>query len=113
VGALIVLPLRIESEANAREHWAKKAKRVKQHREAAYWHCKAGDMPRFMFPLTVRVTRIAPRELDDDNLSGGCKALRDGVADYLGIKDNDPRVTWAYAQRKGEPKQYAVEISFT
>lgn len=48
--------------------------------------------------------------LDDDNLAGSAKSLRDGIADRLQIDDRDPRVQWKYAQRKGEPKQYAVEI---
>jgi hypothetical protein len=27
--------------------------------------------------------------------------------------DRDPRVAWAYGQRKGVPKEYAVEITIT
>jgi len=106
----IELPIRVESEANAREHWAKKAKRVKQHRDAAFWHLKAAQAPRYIFPLTVRMVRIAPRELDSDNLGSGFKAIRDGVADWLGVKDNDPRVTWDYAQERGKPNTYACRI---
>jgi len=34
-----------------------------------------------------------------------------GIADALGIDDRDPRVSWRYAQRRGEPKVYAVEVS--
>jgi len=39
--------------------------------------------------------------------------LRDGVADYLGIDDRDPRVVWEYAQAKGEVREYAVLIEVT
>lgn len=54
---------------------------------------------------------MAPRELDDDGNVTSLKAVRDGVADALGMKsDRDPRVTWRYAQRKGAVREYAVEI---
>lgn len=33
-----------------------------------------------------------------------------GVADWLGIDDGDPRLTWQYAQRKSKPGNYAAEI---
>lgn len=101
----IELPLRIESTANLREHWAKKAKRTKNHRQAAI------VIPAHPLPCVVTLTRIAPRALDDDNLRSGLKALRDGIADRLGVKDNDPRVEWRYAQmRTMRPKHYACLV---
>ena len=33
-----------------------------------------------------------------------------GVADWLGINDNDPRVSWHYAQRKGAAWGVEVEV---
>lgn len=39
--------------------------------------------------------------LDDDNLRSALKAVRDGIAEKLGIDDRDPRVEWRYGQRKG------------
>lgn len=51
-------------------------------------------------PVVVTLTRVAPRALDDDNLAYSFKAIRDGVADGLGVRDNDPRVSWRYEQRK-------------
>lgn len=101
----ITLPLRTYSLANQREHWAKKAKRTKAERKAAYMAC-----PRVSLPCIVTLTRIAPRELDTDNLTGALKAVRDGVADRLGIDDADRRVWWMYAQRSDAPKTYGVEI---
>jgi hypothetical protein len=61
----------------------------------------------------IRLTRVtAPRGkiLDDDNLRGCLKAVRDGVADWLGINDNDPRVSWHYAQRNGTAWGVEVEV---
>lgn len=105
--------VRTVSEANAHEHWRNRQKRAKTHRLTAWaktMNHSATDGP-FEFPLVVTITRVAPRALDDDNLAGSQKHVRDGIADALGIDDRDPRVSWRYAQRRGEPKQYAVEVS--
>lgn len=62
------------------------------------------------FPCVVLLTRVAPSSgLDDDNLSGSLKAIRDAMAEWLGLDDRDPRVGWRYAQRRGP---WAVEVSF-
>lgn len=98
------LPIRIESVANKREHWSRKAARTKLHRFAAI------AIQPHALPCVVTLIRIAPRTLDDDNLSSGFKALRDGIADRLGVKDNDPRVTWRYAQQRGKAKEYAARV---
>lgn len=109
---MIEIPLRIESTLNKREHWAMRSRRASKQRESTVWALKASPTPSACIPAVVKLTRIAPRELDTDNLAGGFKSVRDGVADWLGIKDNDERVEWVYAQRRGKPKQYAVEIEF-
>jgi hypothetical protein len=106
----VVLPLKIISEANGREHWRKKAARVRNHRRAAMLGLNAVHPDWFPESATVTLTRISPRTLDDDNLASGFKAVRDGVADWLGIDDGDKRLTWRYAQRKGRPKEYAAEV---
>lgn len=104
--AVIELPIRIESEQNCRDHWSVKARRVKQHRLAAL------AVPVHALPCVVTITRVAPRKLDShDNLRSGFKALVDGIADRLGVKDNDQRVEWRYAQERGRAKEYACRIS--
>jgi hypothetical protein len=103
--AVYDLPLRIESVANKREHWTRRAERTKLHRFAAI------AVQPHPLPCVVTLTRVAPRELDDDNLRSGFKALRDGIADRLGVKDNDPRVRWAYDQRRGRAKEYAAQVT--
>jgi hypothetical protein len=111
----VTIPIKIESSLNLREHWRVRATRNSSHRSAAFFTLKAtgipvGDRPEV---CTVTLTRIAPRELDGDNLQGGFKSTRDGVADWLGMDDNDRRITWQYAQEKGAPKQYACRIEVT
>lgn len=107
----IKLPLRLVSEANAHEHWRRRQQRAKNQRDIACLVTRGtlgGKAPGA--PLTVTITRIAPRQLDSDNNVGSAKHVRDGVADALGINDRDPRVTWLYAQERGKPGEYAVRV---
>lgn len=60
--------------------------------------------------ITIVLTRVAPRKLDGDNLQSGFKAVRDGVAQWLGVDDGDDRLDWQYRQRNGGAKVYRVEI---
>lgn len=109
----VMLPLRLVSVLNVREHHMARARRTKRHRLAAALTLRAayGSAERLTGRLIVTFTRIAPRPLDcGDNLEASCKALRDGVADWLGIDDSDPRVTWRCAQARGGPRQYAARI---
>lgn len=106
----VVLPLRLKSSLNQREHWAKKARRTKAERDTVRW--LLGNKPRPALPCTVLMTRIAPRKLDDDNLRGAFKAVRDQVAAWLGVDDADPRVTWAYAQERGAVREYKARLEF-
>jgi hypothetical protein len=102
-GAL--LPLRTQGPNGSHGHWAALASRRKRERWAAFVLCPAAAVP-----CTVLLTRLSAGQLDDDNLRGALKGIRDGVADRLGVKDNDPRVTWNYAQAKAPRGTYAVRI---
>ena len=83
------LPLRLVSEANAHTHWRARAKRAKEQRVrvALGWH--AANLPALKKPSTVRLTRLSPRRLDDDNLASAFKAVRDEVAFQCGFDDRD------------------------
>jgi hypothetical protein len=115
----LVIPMKVASVANLREHWRSKARRNAVQRAAVHlavtsaWARgeRIADPPP---PGTVvTFTRVAPRELDDDNLASAFKAIRDQVAAEMGIDDRDKRVRWAYAQRKGGPRECAVVIEIT
>lgn len=105
--------IRLRSAANLREHWAVKAQRVKKEREIGY-----GLWPLLVYmrlnnwdKATVTLTRIAPRDLDGDNLQAAFKAIRDEVARCLNIDDADSRVEWIYRQEKpSRPKEYGVRV---
>ena len=116
----LVLEMPTLSESNQRDHWAVRARRVKAQRWQVYAsliYAYGYDRP--SCPLTVTLTRIAPRALDDDNLRGALKACRDGVADWLAPAhafgqgtDNAPGITWVYAQERGEPNTSSVGIAW-
>ena len=88
------IPLRLVSVANAREHWTKRARRVKRERAAALL------IQKHPLPCIVTIIRHGKRLMDGDNLQAASKGLRDGIADRLGVDDADPRVTWRYIQDK-------------
>jgi hypothetical protein len=110
------LPLTLPSRSNQRGAWQKHAKTHEAHRTAGKL-----AMPPLAFlagplslregkTLIVRITREAPKPLDDDNLAGACKSLRDGIADALGVDDRDERVTWLCDQAKAKVPSVLVEV---
>jgi hypothetical protein len=103
------VPIRAPSASNLREHWAARAKRVDRQKVATRAMCpvwRSGPL------LVVTLTRVSPRTLDDDNLRGALKSVRDGVATWLRVDDATPLVRWEYVQDKGEPS-VRVEVNFT
>jgi hypothetical protein len=117
IGAKI--PIRTVSESNQNEHWTKKSRRAKKQKTAVglFLGWAKGDI---RLPCKVALTRRAPRKLDDDNLRGALKAVRDAVADIIrpglapGRADDSEHIAWEYAQEKGDVREYAaiIEISW-
>lgn len=102
----VTVPVRTVSEANVRDHWRDRAKRTKRARRWAY-----ALAPAVPLPAIVRLVRLSPGTLDDDNLRAALKAVRDGVADRLtGGNDRDPRVEWRYDQKTCKRGQFGVRI---
>jgi len=93
-----------------------KKKRHETQRFLIHSFLKTQKIPEL--PCTVKMTRIAPGMLDEkDNLRMAFKWIADYIADYLipgtksgGIKDGDKRLSWEYAQEKGEVGEYAIKI---
>jgi hypothetical protein len=96
----IELPIRTVSVANQRETWHRKHARGKAQKRALSFALNPLGRPEL--PVTVRLTRIAERRLDDDNLRSAFKAVRDFIAkDWLESDDGDPAktgITWEYDQ---------------
>ena len=108
--------LRLESEANIREHWAATYRRTQDHRYRTYIELRATGWGPPPLPLVITLTRVAPSGLDaGDNLPASAKACRDGVSDwlaggYLQGQDRQKGLEWRYAQRRGGVREYGVEI---
>lgn len=103
----ILVPIRTVSGLNVREHWRARSRRVKAEREATAWALTGKTRP--ALPCAVLLVRVGPSNgLDDDNLRGASKGVRDEIAKWLGVDDRSPLVTWGYGQRRG--KQWAVEV---
>lgn len=103
----VSIPIRTVSSMNAREHWAKRARRNKQERTIARMLVRDG-LSKESRLVKVVLTRKGPRLLDSDNLAGSFKSIRDGIADALGIDDGSDSISWEYRQEKS--KSYSVEI---
>lgn len=97
----VEIPLRTVSGMNAREHWRDRARRVKAERHAVAWTLVRRTKPEL--PCKVLLTRSAPSNgLDDDNLRGALKAVRDEFANWIGVDDKHTGVvSYRYAQRRG------------
>lgn len=104
-GVAVTLPVKTVSEMNQRGHWSARARRMKSARFAAFALC-----PAVALPCVVRLVRLSAGELDDDNLRSALKGVRDGVADRLGVPDNDPRVRWEYGQERCKRGTYGVRL---
>lgn len=112
-----VFDIETKSEANLREHWAKKSRRIKGQRRTAFLLCRAKfGIIALAVPsstkYSIELTRITPRILDDDNLRGALKAVRDGIADWIGIDDGSNQLEWIYSQLKeSRAKKVGVKIT--
>jgi len=100
---------------NLKEHWGKSSKRHSDQRLLLRCFLKMHLKPEIL-PCTITLTRIAPRQLDYDNLVTSFKHCRDTIADMLipglafGRADGDARITWNYEQRRDKAREYGVEV---
>lgn len=108
-GVAIELPIKTVAGLNAREHWRTRAARVKRERTAACLGVRSLQH-RPALPVVVTLIRLSAGTLDDDNLQGAAKAIRDGVADAYGIADNDQRIQWRYSQERCARGSFGVRI---
>lgn len=105
----IFVPIKAGRGMNAREHWQQRHRRVKGERKTTAWVLATAKRPQL--PCSALLTRVAPSSgLDDDNLAGSLKSVRDEVAKWLGVDDKDRMtVRYRYAQARGP---WGVRIEF-
>jgi hypothetical protein len=107
-GTTCVIPVRTVSESNqSLGGWHAKIARWKQQRDLTEMYVKRLDLP--PLPVVVTMTRIGKRMLDDDNLSGSLKRVRDSIASVYGVDDGSPLCRWVCEQEIG--KEYGVKVS--
>ena len=120
--------LKTVSEANSSEHWTAKAKRHKsqQHFVRLLYETHIKDVG---LPCTITLTRLSPRQLDDDNLVTSMKYIRDELSECIlpelrktyvtrkghlafikGRADSDPRIRWKYDQKKSPMLEIKITI---
>lgn len=105
----IELPIKTVAGLNAREHFRVRAKRVRNERGTAHLSVKH-KRGKPELPVVVTMVRLSAGSLDDDNLQGAFKAIRDGVADAYGVPDNDPLIAWRYSQERCKRGEFGVRI---
>lgn len=106
-----LLPLETKGGPNKRMHWSKRAKLAGAER--AWTRTMLGWNFKPLLPCTITMTRMTPTKfLDDDNLRGVLKSVRDGIADKLGVDDGDPRIEWKYEQARCKRGDFGVFVRF-
>jgi hypothetical protein len=103
------LALKTDTGPNARLHYMARSRRVKQQRATVAMFVRAA----VKFPpenIHALLVLICPNEVDSDNVQGRLKAVRDGVAQALGINDRSKRFTWEYAQERCTRGRFGVRI---
>lgn len=108
----VEIPIKTVSLTNMREHFRITAKRKKLHRSTTAMVLRSVGKPPAL-PVTVTLTRISPGMLDaHDNLPSSQKNCVDQIAEWLGVDDADPRVTWKYAQERCKAGRFGVRVEF-
>jgi hypothetical protein len=107
------IPLRLVNENSySGEHWSKRSKRAKGQKFIVKMLL---GQNMFKIPCIVKLTRIAPRQFDDDNLRSCFKHVRDGITESIkpglapGRGDEGYDIRWQYAQEYRK-KQFAMRI---
>lgn len=108
-----VIPIRLISEANNHDHWAKKYKRQQQQQQRIkleWLHLR----PDIKLPCEIHLIRYGKKELDYVNLVHSFKSIQDQIADCItpglapGQADSNPKMTWKFSQKI--TKTYAIQI---
>jgi hypothetical protein len=114
----VEFPMRTVSLNRRPAHWGVASRKAKRERREAYYEMRVAfkgqqmTMQEIMGPIRIKLTRVAPSSgLDShDNLRGSFKNVVDGVCDFLGIDDGDPRLVFEYAQGRGDRWRVIIEV---
>lgn len=105
----VTVPIHTVNPLNgSHRHWSVKARRNKSHKVETW--ARVSEVNHVPLPAIVTLTRHSAGTLDDDNLRGALKAVRDGVAMAYRIDDADARIEWRYDQAKCRRGEHFVTI---
>ena len=95
----------VTARTNAHVHWRQRHAIDQEDRAhgRAIVLGQAGFARQLLKPggrIHVEFTRLSTATCDDDNLPSAFKAVRDGIAEALGIDDGSDRYAWSYGQRR-------------
>lgn len=117
---IIELPgLRTYNELNAgRAGWRRKHEQRKAVKEHVTYMLLAVDWtalekPSADNPWDVRLSRLGPREMDDDGVVSALKSVRDAFAEFVGVNDRDRHIIRYSYEPHVQSKTYAVRIEVT
>ena len=107
--APLIVPMQTGRGLNSRGNFWVAHKRNLAEQDVIAWELARVTKP--AIPCSCLLTRVAPSNgLDDDNLAGALKNVRDAVAKWLGVDDRDRMtVRYRYSQVRGP---WAVRIEF-
>lgn len=104
-------PIKTISEANCRQHWRVKSKRRQEQQQTITGMLMNALRGREIeLPCVVKLTRVGPKRMDDDNLAGSFKGTRDAIARKLGVDDGDPRIKFQYEQCPVGRREYNIVV---
>lgn len=106
---IVNIYMELPSLSNARGHWSKIAKIKKRQRKIVQAALFGREKPELPVVITLVRFGSGTRPMDDDNLAGAFKAVRDEVAAWLQVDDgNKKKITWHYDQ--GRDTMPRIEI---
>ncbi len=114
---VVILPgVKLKTPTNRREHWSIGGRRSREERGLARLLCaqlgpKVRDELRAAPRLKVKFVRVGGHRMDTTNIVAACKAIQDGLCDWLEIPDSSDWYEWQWpTQEKGEA---SVRIELT
>lgn len=110
------IPIDLKSEMNVMQHWTAKHRKRKSQIWAVRSAWLALKDKNVDLPSLIILCRHSPRKLDDDNLVGAFKWIRDAIADLLipgkapGQADKSTKLKFEYKQEKSKKKFVTIHI---
>lgn len=106
--------LRTRNQLNTRKHWRVDRAERAAVREATGYALLGADWGRLgkpseAAPWVVTLTRLGPREMDDDGLVSALKSVRDAFADFVGVNDRLRHIV-RYAYEQERSREFGVRI---